>query len=205
MKTITCLALSLLALGAQARPCPQGGPGAAGTCRLAPAGAVELSADEAKSLVFQVEEERMARELYAAFAAQWDLRPFHRLQAAESRHEEALRALAARAGVALPPTAPGKFAAAVLQQRHDTLCARGLISAAEARAAGEAIERQDLSDLRQLLAVLKNGAFRTVADNLARATERHLAAFSGEPGRGWHARDERPGAGCAQAGRRAST
>lgn len=207
MKTITWIILPLIVLGVQARParsCARGATDA--TCRTAPASAVTLSADESKALIFQAEEERLAREIYTALGEKWGLRQFAHVRRAEARHEEMLRALAARAGVALPEATPGKFTDPVLQARHDALLARGLVSAAEALAAGAAVERQDIADLQALSGTAKSEALKTVVANLTRASERHLAAFTGEGGRGRAARTER-GSGrratCDQTGRRA--
>lgn len=208
MKTITWILLPVLTLGAAARPtadCPRRADGAAGCAATSPA-PVTLNADEAKALVFQVEEERMARELYTELAARWDTTQFHRILQAETRHEQALRALAQRAGVALPAAQPGRFTDPVLQQRYDTLRARGLVSAAEALAAGAAVEKQDIADLQALLGATQSEALKAVATNLERASERHLAAFTGEGGRGRSAWASRSGGACggrAQAGCRA--
>lgn len=189
---------SVLVLAAQARP----GDG----CCAAGGGALALAPEEVKALSFQVEEERMARELYTAFAAKWDVRQFTNIRQAEARHEESLRQIAARAGLALPAMPAAKFADSTIQQRFDVLLAQGLRSPADALKAGIAVEQQDLADLRQLLQSVKNPALRETAERLATASERHLAAFSGDrcdavrP----NARGQANGAG-AQAGRRAST
>ena len=160
-----------------ARPTGRG-CGADGACAVLPASTapLELSQSDRTALQFQIDEERMARELYTAFGAQWDLRPFTRIPDAESRHEAALRALAARAGMTVPAATPGRFATAEVQKRHDTLLARGRESAEAALRAGAFVEEQDIADLRTLAAATDSAELRQVVAALERASGHHLAA-----------------------------
>lgn len=180
MKTMILLSASLWVLGAQARP--PAGPSADCCSSPVPATGVTLTASETRALLFQIEEERMARELYTALDAKWDARTFSRIRAAEARHEQQLRALAERAGLTVPAAVEGRFADPVLQQRHDSLLARGLASRADAWAVGAAVERQDLADLEALLRAETSTALREVATRLAAGSTRHLAAFTDSPG-----------------------
>ena len=160
---------------------------------------VVLDARDARALLFQLEEERMARELYAALGARWDAPQFSRIGAAEARHEALLRALAERAGLAPPAVEAGRFADPVLQGRYDELLARGLASRAEALAVGAAVERQDLADLRSLLQDGTHPALREVATRLAAGSERHLAAFTRRPDDRPAGRGPGPGQRCRRA------
>jgi hypothetical protein len=112
---------------------PAGGT-AGGVCRLADTGnaPVVSSAAARAALFFQIDEERMARELYAKFAELWSRRPFVRISRAEARHEAILRQLAARTGSPVPTEEPGGFASAVVQQRFDELAALEVKSARDA-------------------------------------------------------------------------
>lgn len=204
MKTFTLLLLPFLLLGAQARP-TQCAPRAADG--PSPSGAaLKLSPAEAKAVVFQLEEERMAHELYVALGAKWGTRQFENIQRAETRHHAQLVALATRAGLSGVSAQPGRFADPILQQRYDALLAQGLASEREALATGVAVEQQDLADLRSLLQVVENAELRTMVQRLAEASERHLAAFSGERGAGSSAgKQAQCGGRGGQQGRRAST
>ncbi len=175
--------------GGKGRAC---GGAANASCPAVGTAPVTLSAPARDALLFQIEEERMAREIYAALEAQWALRPFRRIQGAEQRHEEALRALAARAGLTPPTAVAGKFASPLVQQRYDELLARGLRSATEALAAGAAVERQDIADLQTLIGSTDSAELKEVARVLADASARHLAAFEGRQ----HERGRPAGLGC---------
>lgn len=119
----------------------------------------------------------MAGEIYAALGAKWELRQFRHIQRAERRHEQALRSLALRAGVAVPEAVAGKFTSPIVQSRYDALLAQGMRSAADALETGAAVERQDIADLDTLRASV-TGEFQQLVDSLRSASERHLAAFT---------------------------
>lgn len=184
------LSLSLLFLGlasALSAAGPQCRGGAAeGPCAAAEGerNAVVLTPAAREALLFQIEEERMAQELYLALGRKWSARPFVRIPQAEAHHAAMLRALAVRAGLAVPETVAGVFASPVIQERHDSLLARGLVSEAEALAVGAAVERQDIADLKTLIASTDSEELKRLAQALEAASERHLAAFTRERGAG---------------------
>jgi len=189
MKT-TILSLSFLFLGFAASvwaagPQRHGGePGcaAAGTCavREGERAAVVLTPEAREALWFQIEEERMAQELYLAFGKKWSARQFARIPLAEAHHAAMLRALATRGGLELPEAVVGVFSSAVIQERYDRLLARGLGAEADALAVGAAVERQDIADLKTLIASTDSAELKQLAQALSAASERHLAAFTGE-------------------------
>lgn len=138
---------------------------------------VTLSAAAQSALLFQIDEERMARELFTSFGAKWGLRPFQSIPQSESRHEAVLRQLAMRAGVTAPATVAGRFASAEVQQRYDALLALGLESADSALRAAAFVEEQDIADLRALRATADSAELQEVVAVLERASGHHLAAF----------------------------
>ena len=140
---------------------------------------VSLGAIAQTALHFQIEEERMAGELYRAFHAKWDLRPFANIAQAEARHESMLKQLAARAGLAVPATVAGRFTSVEVQQRYDALLALGLESADSALRAAAFVEEQDIVDLRDLAATTDSRDLKTIAIVLEEASGHHLSAFTG--------------------------
>lgn len=152
-----------------------------GTCAIATTGVAPLALSPAAqaALLFQIEEERMARELYLAFNARWGLRPFARIPEAEARHESALKQLAARAGVVVPDAVAGRFVSAEVQQRYDALLSLGLGSSDDALRAAAFVEEQDIADLRTLAASTDSVDLGAVARALEQGSGRHLGAFVG--------------------------
>lgn len=190
MKTqlVFALCLPLFAFGAQNR---HGAPAAAaGTapatnsscvgsadCPLNLATSATPSTLAASDLVFAIEEERVAHDLYAAASARWNLRVFANIAEAESRHALALTQLAATAGVPPPAARPGVYASADLQHLYDQLLALVNESETGALRAAALVEETDMADLRRLAAKATDDASRAVLANLERASANHLAAF----------------------------
>lgn len=188
-KLILVLGLPLLALAGQNRqgaPVTAVGsaPAAANNC---PSNAgCPLAADTAlapttlsgSQLLFAIEEERVAHDLYAAAASKWNnLRVFANIADAESRHEAALTRLAATIGVAPAAAQPGTYRSSDLQHLYDQLI--GLINESQTGAlrAGALVEETDIADLRRMAAGATDAGSRSVLANLERASGHHLAAF----------------------------
>ncbi|MBI5768419.1 MAG: DUF2202 domain-containing protein [Verrucomicrobia bacterium] len=140
---------------------------------------VSLSAAAQTALLFQIEEERMAGELYRAFNAKWNLRPFAAIPQAEARHESMLKQLAGRAALTVPAAVAGRFVSPEVQQRYDALLALGLESADSALRAAAFVEEQDVADLRTLAATTDSADLKTIVSALEQASGHHLSAFTG--------------------------
>jgi len=152
-----------------------------GACTLATADAtpLALAAEAQEALRFQIDEERMARELYTAFAEKWGLQPFKMIPQSEARHEGILRQLAVRAGVAAPTAVAGKFDSQEVQLRYDALLALGLESADSALRASAFVEEQDIADLDTLLAATDSPDLKAAANSLRHGSTNHLRAYVG--------------------------
>lgn len=138
---------------------------------------VELSDAARRALLFQIDEERMAHDLYVAFGEAWDLRPFRNIAAAETRHAAALTTLAERAEVTVPAATPGRYPTADVQARYDALLAQGQTSAVEALRASAFVEEQDIVDLRALAATTDSPELEQVVAALETGSTHHLNAF----------------------------
>ncbi len=139
---------------------------------------VILSASAEEALLFQIDEERMAGELYRAFGKQWSARPFKNIPRAEDRHHALLLGLAARAGLSpVGATTAGRFEMAAVQTRYDNLLASGEASLISAFKAGALLEEQDIADLQTLVAATDNEDLKSVATILEAGSRNHLRAF----------------------------
>lgn len=141
----------------------------------------ELTEEQKAELVFWVEEEKMAHDLYTAFAGQYDAGPFERVAASESRHMDAVRVLLDRYGLEDPTegAAAGEFEDGDLAELYADLLAQGDDSYADALAVGRTVETTDIEDLGELLEGLEAPDVEAVATKQVAASERHLAAFGG--------------------------
>jgi len=141
----------------------------------------ELTEEQKAELVYWVEEEKMAHDLYTAFADQYDAGPFARVAASETRHMDAVRLLLDRYGLDDPTegAAAGAFEDEDLAALYADLLAQGDDSYADALAVGRTVEATDIEDLGELLDGLEAPDVEAVATKQVAASERHLAAFGG--------------------------
>lgn len=186
------LVLPLLAFGAQNRngapvtPAPAPTPTPVATCpadgsnaacpmnTVTPATPTTLTS---ANLIFAIEEERVAHDIYAAAAARWNLRVFANIAESEARHAAALTQLAATVGVQPPAAKAGVYATADLQALYDQLLVLVNGSATGALRAGALIEETDIADLRRLSAQATDEGSKAVIANLVSASVNHLGAF----------------------------
>ncbi|NUN71085.1 MAG: DUF2202 domain-containing protein [Bacteroidetes bacterium] len=140
-----------------------------------------LTAYVEEGLVFMREEEKLARDIYTAFAAKYNARVFKNITRSEQRHMDALKVLLDRYGIPDPvgTNAPGVFTDQKLQELYDALLAKGSVSLTEAYAVGKMIEEVDIADLDERSAGLDAGSdVAAVYAQLRRASENHLRAFT---------------------------
>ena len=190
----TVVALLSAVAAASLAGCGGGGDDAAATAGTvaagaAPAPAIEttpvtippsaLSADEAAGLVFMREEEKLARDVYAAMASLWMTPVFVNIGASEQVHMDAVKLLLSRYGLPDPAAATrtGRFVDQALQSLHDALVTAGAVSLLDALAVGAEIEELDIRDLRTIGARTDNADLLLVYASLERGSRNHLRAF----------------------------
>ena len=177
-KTLVTGALALLTLISTVFSASAAGPGL-------PAGApvnasTAITAEEAASLQFMREEEKLAHDVYVALAEAWGLRVFGNIAQAEQQHSNATAYWLDYYKLDDPAegNAPGKFMNADLQALYDNLVAQGKRSVADALKVGAAIEEIDIRDLDAALSESSNPALTQLYGNLKAGSENHLRAFA---------------------------
>ncbi|MEU4421546.1 DUF2202 domain-containing protein [Actinoplanes sp. NPDC024001] len=153
-----------------------------GTCMGLSVTAEQGTLTEAQkaTLASMAEEEKLARDLYAAFAARYDAAVFDHIAAAETHHLTAVRTLLERYDLSDPTLnqAAGKFTDPAVQATYDKLLAQGEKSLSAALSAGQQVERADIADLKAAANGLTAADVKQVYARLLSASERHLAAFT---------------------------
>lgn len=139
--------------------------------------ASELSAEETAALLYMREEEKLARDVYTALGAAWNLPTFSNIAASEQTHMDEIKLLLDRYGLTDPAGQPGIFSDATLQGLYNSLTAQGSLSAAEALKVGAAIEEIDILDLQSRLLQSDNADIQQVFGSLESGSENHLRAF----------------------------
>lgn len=138
----------------------------------------DLSAEEAAGLLYMYEEEKLARDVYNALYAAWNIPTFQNIAASEQMHMDSVKSLLDRYSLNAPSSAPGSFADATLQNLYTTLIAQGGQSAADALKVGAAIEELDILDLQTRLSATDNADIQMVYNNLLSGSNNHLQAFT---------------------------
>ena len=134
----------------------------------------------ASALSFSREEERMARDLYAALADKYDgARPFSMITNSEDRHFDAVGTLLQRYDVADPSAgkAAGKYADPAIQKLYDGWLAEGSTSLEDAYRVGVELEQRDIADLNKSIAADLPADVDTVFGQLLKGSQNHLAAY----------------------------
>lgn len=152
--------------------------GGDGTClNLAATGT--LTAQQQTTLAVMAQEEKLAHDLYAAFATTYDASIFGRIAAAETQHLTAVRTVLDRYALADPTAGQpaGTFSDPTVQATYDRLLAQGQANQAAALTVGETVEQADIDALRAALDGLTAPDARQVYEHLLRASQHHLSAF----------------------------
>jgi hypothetical protein len=137
-----------------------------------------LSAEEAKTLLWMREEEKMARDVYRTLYNQWIARVFSNIAKSEQRHMDAILRKIVQFGLTDPAlTKAGQFANKNLQSLYDQLADEGKQSYIAALRVGAIIEDLDIRDLQDAIATTGNLALQTVYGHLLEGSKNHLRAF----------------------------
>ncbi len=143
------------------------------------------------ALAFSREEERMARDLYAALAKKYDgARPFSMITNSEDQHFDAVGTLIERYDVTDPSAgkAAGVYAIPAIQDLYNGWLAKGNTSIEAAYQVGVDLEKRDIADLNKSIAANLPADVDTVLGQLLKGSQNHLAAYqrgvSGDLGTG---------------------
>ncbi len=134
------------------------------------------------TLAAMAEEEKLAHDLYVAFAAKYDAVQFTRIANAENRHLAEVRIVLDRYDVTDPTAdkAAGTFASADVQKLYNDLLAKGSATLDAAYAAARSVESADVADLKAAMEKLTTAPdVLAVYQHLLNGSQRHLTAFGG--------------------------
>lgn len=140
-----------------------------------------LSSPETEALVFMREEEKLARDVYTTLYNQWQLPVFSNIVRSEQRHTDMMATLLQTYGVPDPVTddTVGVFANPQLAGLYAQLVTQGQASALEALRVGVLIEETDIADLQKAISETTHPDIAMFYNNLMKASQNHLKAFSG--------------------------
>ena len=137
-----------------------------------------LDAEEANTLLWMREEEKVARDVYVNLYKLWRKPVFRRIANSEQRHFEAVGAKIELYGLTDPAQpAIGQFTNTDLQAMYDQLLASGGTSYIQALLVGATIEDVDIRDLQAAIEATDEAALKTTYRNLLEGSKNHLRAF----------------------------
>lgn len=138
--------------------------------------------DEAaiSTLLFMLEEEKLAGDIYEAFYDLYGSTVFDRIADSEDNHYDALVGQAELIGLdisAIEAAPAGVYLNDDLQAMYDALLAWGSTSEADALLVGVAIEEKDITDIAEAIGAVPGTTLATVYQNLLNGSYNHLDAF----------------------------
>ncbi len=143
--------------------------------------AIPLTEKEEQTILHMLEEEKLARDVYAVLYEKWGTNPFSNIGRSEQKHFDAImEELVIPFGIKVPATVnqPGVFTAPELQKLYDDLVEAGSVSITEAYRVGMAIEDVDIYDLERALTITGNPELKEVFSDLLKASESHISTFN---------------------------
>ena len=147
---------------------------------IAQVSAATLPAATKASLIFMVEEEKLARDVYSTLYTKTGLNQFKNINKAEQTHMDLLRGLLKTYAIKDPTIGKGvgQFTNASLAALYKKLIADGSVSLVAALNAGVAVEEKDIADVKMILKTKLPVDVKYVMDRLISGSYNHLAAFT---------------------------
>lgn len=133
---------------------------------------------DASSLLFMLEEEKLAHDVYTFLYSNWETRPLANIKESEKVHMQKVQELLDQNKISYEILPEGKFKNRNLQKLYNDLTAKGKVSEIEALKAGATIEDVDIYDLQRLTKETQNQDIADVYKFLECASRNHLRAFS---------------------------
>lgn len=135
---------------------------------------------EKEGLIYMLEEEKLAHDVYVTLYEQWGVSIFQNIANSEQRHESQVESLIDKYSLENPvgDNPVGVFVNPELQQLYDDLIAQGSQSLTEALKVGVIIEETDIVDLQTYINQTDNADIQQVYERLLSGSENHLSAFT---------------------------
>lgn len=137
-----------------------------------------LNEKEVNAILFMLEEEKLAFDVYTKMDEKWGTRQFNHIKDSELAHMEALEELLKKNEIKYQLLEQGQFQNQKLQDLYNNLIAQGNRSETEALKVGAKIEDVDLYDLIRLKKDTQNKELMNVYQFLECGSRNHLRAFT---------------------------
>lgn len=143
-----------------------------------PTAAAPETDDTTAALLYIIEEEKLAHDVYLTLGDLWGSSIFSNITESETTHQETLAPLLEARKITDPrSTEVGVFTDPNLQTLYDELIARGSTGLAEAIQVGILIEEKDIVDLTEAIAAEDEADVISAYERLLAGSQNHLDAF----------------------------
>lgn len=132
---------------------------------------------EKDALLFMMEEERLARDVYNYLFDKWDLNQFQNIAKSEQSHMDAVEDLLKQYDLPYIILESGTFQNEDLQEAYYSLVTQGEENIIGALSSGATIEDLDIFDLENWMEKIENSAILDVFSKLQCGSRNHLRAF----------------------------
>ncbi len=141
-----------------------------------------LSSSEVEGLLYMVEEEKLARDVYAYLFDLWGMQVFSNISESEQTHMDAVLSLVNKYNLESPIASDsmGVFSNEDIKNLYEQLIETGAKSEIDALKVGAAIEEIDIMDLSEYMEISTSQDVLNVYENLRSGSENHLRAFVSE-------------------------
>lgn len=138
-----------------------------------------LTQDEKTTLLYMLEEEKLARDVYLYFSEDYNMRIFENISASEQKHMDAIQTVLEKYKVDIPNLdKQGVFTLPELQELYDNLIEQGDASLIAALTVGATIEDVDIWDLNNAIAATTKTDLLEMYEMLNCASGNHMRAFT---------------------------
>ena len=139
----------------------------------------DLSEAEKENLLYMIQEEKLARDVYTYLGDKYNLQVFKNIARAEQTHMNNIALLLDRYGIDNPVAdlKPGEFENAKLGDLYNQLINQGSQNEVSALKVGALIEETDIKDLEEGIKATDNEDIKYVYDVLKSGSYSHLRAF----------------------------
>jgi len=140
----------------------------------------ELNNSEKEGLLYMIEEEKLARDVYVTLYQKWGLSNFNNISSSEQNHIDAIKSLISKYSLSNPTEgkAVGEFINQELQKLYNMLIEDGNKSVIDALKVGALIEEVDIVDLKKHINETDNEDIKLVYSNLMKGSKNHLRSFT---------------------------
>ena len=138
---------------------------------------ITISQKDADTLLFILEEEKLARDTYEFLDKTWGLNQFANIKKSEQTHIDAIENLLKQNEISYTILPEGVFSNDELQAHYNTFKVDGVKSVIDALKIGATIEDLDIKDLEDFVLETENAQIINVYQSLQCGSRNHLRSF----------------------------